>query len=118
MTLFTQSSGQRVLKASSRIDSASDTTLYAASEKRFATIESVWVSLSAAGSSTVSIWVTNGTTDYYLVEDATVGASSSFSITDHNIPLVKDWSLKCRAGTAGRVDVTAVLIESNPTMPR
>lgn len=117
MTLFVPSNGYRQPIAKSRI-AATATTLFTASEKRQGVIDSILVSNNSTGSVTVKVWVTDGTTDFYIVEDVAIAATGQVQIKDHHFPLQNGWSLKVQAGTANRLDVTAVILISSPSGQR
>lgn len=115
MTLISPLNGTRVYKPA-KLTTTNATTIATAAEKQALTIDSVRLS-ARAGGSTISLWVTDGTTSYYLAEDYALSANTALQIEGHHIPMRDGWSLKAQAGTANIIDVSAVLIQSNPTQP-
>ena len=70
-----------------------------------------------AGGSTFSVYWTKDAVDYYLLEDKAISANTGETIlTDTPLQIRNGTVLKVKAGTADKIDVTAFLIESVPTM--
>lgn len=113
MTLFIPASGQRVLKPK-KLTTTNATTIATPSEKKILTIESITISTAGTGGS-ISLYVNDGTTDYYIMNALPLGARALYTVTDAHIPLRSGWTLKALASAANQFDILAVLIQSNPT---
>ena len=111
MTLFAPSIGKRININSAQIASGSDTTLVTGKAQAPQTLESLMVS--ANGAATFSLWLNDGTTDYYIYRAKSVAANDVLFLQNHNIIIPEGWTLKCRAGTANSLDVTGTLLLSS-----
>ena len=105
------STGQRVLKPV-KLSTTSATVIATAAQKSLLTIDSIWINCDTGGS-TLDLYVTDGTNSYYLIKGKTIAANTYEQVKDHHIPLYSGWSLRAVAGTANRIDITAVLFQSN-----
>lgn len=115
MTLISPLVGTRIYKPV-KLSTTNATTIAAAAEKQTMTVDSVRLS-AGAGGSTISLWVTDGTNIYYLIEGYTLAANTVLQIEGHHVPMRDGWSLKAQAGTANVIFISTVLIQSNPTQP-
>lgn len=63
---------------------------------------------SCGTSTTLSIWLTDGTTSWYVLNTETI-AANTHAIID-NLPLIipSGWSLRAQAGAVDRIDILAV----------
>ena len=111
MTLFAQTNGQRVLKPK-LLTTTGATTICTAAEKRTLTLESLLISVGATPSA-LAVWITDGTTDYPIINGPTLAATTTTTITDQHIPLADGWSLKAQAGVANTISILATVIQSN-----
>lgn len=74
------------------------------------TVESLRYSCGAGGTS-LSIWVTDGVTSWYMLNGATIAAGASVPIEDH-IVLFSGWSINAQAADANRIDIILVPVLS------
>jgi hypothetical protein len=84
------------------------TTIISASSSGLDTLESI--AYAPDGSVTLSIWATDGSTSWYIINNETVSAARI--ITDLHIQLTPGMSIKAQAGTANKVTVIAVVARS------
>ena len=111
MTVFAQSSGQRIVTGKV-LSTTAATTLITATADITHTVESIHWSVDTAGS-TLSIWWNDGVADYYLMRGETEAANTRDQITDVHVVLRAGYTLKAQAGTASKIDVTVVTLQSN-----
>ena len=113
MTVFATTSGQRK-PFGTKLTDTSATTLVSGTADITVTIEAIQWSVDTAGS-TLSIWWNDGTNDYYMVKGETEGANSRDMISDLGLVLRAGMTLKAQAGTANKIDITVIAIESQRT---
>jgi hypothetical protein len=64
---------------------------------------------------TFFLWVElPGPTKIYLVNGTQIAANGTLQVKDHGLPLAPGWALKCKAGAASHITVTAVLMQTTP----
>lgn len=90
-----------------KLTTADPTPVVAGSALGIDTLESL--SYSCAASTTLSIWLTNGTTSWYLLNGETIAANTHAIISDHHLQIPTGWSLMAEAGAADRIDLIAVV---------
>ena len=112
MTLFAPTVAQRVTYPVKLTTTNATTIASVADAKRVLTLESVLICADAGGS-TIDLWVTDGSTSYYLIKGKTIAANTYELLTDHHVVLTDGWSLKAQAGTANKIDITAIALRAN-----
>jgi hypothetical protein len=115
MSLYAPSNGHRVFKPHN-LSSTSAVELFKSAEKMMFTLESIYVFCDALGS-TLSLWISDGTNDYYLLKAASLTATgpTPITVTEQHIPFASGWSLKAQAGTANQIGLHCVVMQSAPT---
>lgn len=103
-----------LLPYAKKLTDTSDQTIVTGTRGVTTTIESVMVAADATGAD-FSLWVSDGSTSYYLANGVTVAQDVPFQIKEHPFPILPNWSLKCKASVGAHLDVTAVLIQSTTT---
>lgn len=115
MGIFAQTNGQRVLRPQ-KLSSTSNFLICTATEKGTLTIESITIAAGAGATGALfSLSVTNGTTDWFLMNGSVLADHQTTILDTQHIPLQVGWSIKAQCNTAGVVDVIAVAFQSNPT---
>jgi hypothetical protein len=84
------------------------TTIVSASAAGLDTVEAI--RYAPDGSVTLSIWATDGSTDWKILNNETVSAADT--ISDLHIQLGAGMSIKAQAGTANKVTVMAIVARS------
>lgn len=116
MTLFITNKG-REKPIGKKLNSTSAIPIIEGNSRTILTLESL--SISCAASTTLSLWITDGTTIYYLKQGETISANTSSIISTMNIPFFDGWSLKAQAGAADRIDIIAIVSQDTQlTTPR
>lgn len=105
MTMVIESTGRQKAYGVKLI-STNATTIVAGPSSGIDTLESL--SYSCAASTTLSIWLTDGTTSWYLLNGETIAANTHAIITDHHLQIPSGWSLRAQAAAADRIDILAV----------
>lgn len=113
MTLFANTGGLRKAFGTKLTTTAATTLLTGTADLTY-TIDAIHWAVDTGGS-TLSIWWSEGGIDYYLVELEAEPANSRDSIKDIHIVLRNGMTLKAQAGTASKVDITTVAIQSMKT---
>lgn len=104
--------GTRVPIGKNLSDTSATTIVPAGQAGRKITIDSILVSCGASAT-TVSLWWSDGTNNYHILNGSTVAANDIIQIKDLHIPLRQGHLLKCQAGTSDMLSVTTVVIEGN-----
>lgn len=63
---------------------------------------------SCAASTTLSIWLTDGTISWYILNGETIAANSHAVIDNLPLILPSGWSLVAQAAEADRIDIIAI----------
>lgn len=111
MTMFGLTAGQRVSRKFAVSTSA--VTLHTSSDKMSLIIESVAICNTNAASRTVSLYVDNGSTQFYVFNDLPLASKATVLLTDHPLNLTRGETLKAIASGAGII-VTASVVQSTP----
>lgn len=106
MTVITPAGGSPETWAKNLADT-SDYTIATANEARAFRIESI-LAACASGGSTFSLWISDGVTDVYLLNETAIAANDYLQL-EHPLPLKSGWALKCKDHAGGKISVTAVL---------
>lgn len=93
-----------------KLTTTNATTIVAGPSAGIDTIEALCYSCGT--STTLSLWLTDGTTNWYLLNGETIAANSHAIITDFPLQLLSGWSLKAQAGAADRIDIIAITARS------
>lgn len=112
MSLFIPASG-RQKPIGVKLTTTNATTIIAGSTSGIYTLESL--SYSCNTSTTLSLWLTDGTTIWYIKEALTVAANTGDIIKDHHIQIHPGWSLVAQAAAANRIDLIAVVALATQT---
>jgi hypothetical protein len=117
MTVVSNNDGQPVSWANKALGTSSTLIAAVADENRSFRLSSI-IAACDGTPTTFSFWAEDGSANaYYIVNGDTVAANKSLQVTDHAFPLPKGWSFKCKAGTAGHLSVTAVLVQITGKRP-
>lgn len=106
--LFIPDRGRQIPKVVN-LTTTSATTIMDGKAKDSGTLMLESLRWSVKGTNTdLSIWLTDGTNSYYLMDAETKTARSSGTIKDEYYQLQAGWSLKALASQANQIDILAV----------
>lgn len=109
--IFIQSNGER-RTIGRKLDTADMTVIVpSVDEGKRVTLESILISCDATPTA-ISVWYTDGTTNFYLMNAVSILANDSVPLRDHHVTLRPGWSLRCEASAAEHLDITTVVVES------
>jgi hypothetical protein len=81
-----------------------------------ATLESLLIS--CATSTTIKVWITDGTTEWFLCNAETMTANTHIQIKDHPVLLLPNWKIRAQAGAANQISITGAVIRATATSER
>lgn len=110
MTVVSQSQAH-VTTFATKLATSADVEIVAAADGSTLRLESLVASCDGTGSA-FSLWLANGATSVFIVNSKTIAANDYLHIKDHPITLKPGWSLKCKDGTGGHIDVTACIAQA------
>jgi hypothetical protein len=100
-------SGGQIEPYAELLSTTADFTIFTATVDL--TVMIVSLNAAATGNSTFFLWIDKGATDVQIVPGETITAPARLKIENHPVKLRPGWALKCKAGTAGNISVTASL---------
>jgi hypothetical protein len=92
------------------------TDLFTVKQGFIATLESLLIS--CATSTTIKIWITDGTTEWFLRNTETMAANTHDQIKDHPVLLLPNWKIRAQAGAANQISITGAVIRATSTTER
>lgn len=110
MTMIIQRQGNPKTKGT-KLTTTNATTLLTGNTVLTKTIDKIHWSADTGGS-TLSIWWSDGVSDFYLMKGETEGANTRDSIENLHIVLENGFTLEAQAGTADKIDLTVTYFES------
>lgn len=110
MTLITQSSGTRIT-VGAKLTTTGATTILTGTANIVYTIDKIHWSVDTAGS-TLDMWWSDGTNNFYIVKTESEGANTRDGIENLHIVLRNGYTLKAQAGTANKIDITVVALQT------
>jgi len=110
--IFASTDGTRIAIGKNLSSTSSTTIVPAVAAGQKITLDSILVSCDGTGTA-ITVWWSDGTNNFNIINGTSVSANDVLQIRDLHIPLRQGYSLKCQAGTANHLSVTAVVIEGN-----
>lgn len=95
--------------------STSAVTIATSAQKLLMALESVTICNTNAAARTVSLYVDNGSSQFYIFNDLPLASKATVLLTNHAVTLAAGETLKAIASGAG-ISVAAVILQSNPNL--
>ncbi|MBX9455853.1 MAG: hypothetical protein KL863_07410 [Rhizobium sp.] len=103
--------GSREKPKGVKLTTTDPTTIMSGPVSGFLTLESLRYSCDGTPTD-LSLWVTDGTTSWFLMKDYAVAANDLEPPIEDHIVLKTGWSLRAQASNANQIDILAVFIVS------